>query len=346
MALFHITPDQWADGIQNARQTYRLAGPVKNDRFYEFAFLTDDQVPDMTYDTTRLSPKQIVFPRSEVMFEFHTDTTADDAHVLKETLPDDSPVAVVGIRPCDMQGILMLKQNFDTPDIKDTYFQRRFDACTFIGLAVNTPQPSDFSTSCGTGPFDETGLDILLVDCSDYFLAKVLTDNGTEWMKTAGLSQKADANAEKKISKMKQTAEKAITSTINTDNIQNSDILTLHGADFWEEIAFGCINCGACTYACPTCWCFDIQDETFGKKGVRIRNWDTCMAGLYSVHASGHNPRGKDWERTRQRFMHKLKYFPEKYDGQLMCVGCGRCITQCPAGIDIRHVAEKMNAVK
>ena len=97
-------------------------------------------------------------------------------------------------------------------------------------------------------------------------------------------------------------------------------ILDFMMAPFWENTAFACINCGTCTYACPTCWCFDIQDETYGAQGVRMRNWDSCMAPLFTLHASGHNPRSTALERTRQRFMHKLKYFTDKYDrGHHVC---------------------------
>jgi heterodisulfide reductase subunit C len=119
--------------------------------------------------------------------------------------------------------------------------------------------------------------------------------------------------------------------------------MALHGADFWEDISFACINCGTCTFSCPTCWCFDIQDETYGKKGVRMRNWDSCMFPIFSVHTTGHNPRDTKLARLRQRFMHKLKYFVDKYDKGIMCVGCGRCVRQCPVNIDIRNISKLMN---
>ena len=94
---------------------------------------------------------------------------------------------------------------------------------------------------------------------------------------------------------------------------------------------------------CPTCWCFDIQDESKGKAGVRYKNWDSCMYPLFSLHGSGHNPRGTSTMRLRQRFMHKLKYFLDKYNSGIMCVGCGRCVRSCPVNIDIRRVCELMN---
>jgi ferredoxin len=102
--------------------------------------------------------------------------------------------------------------------------------------------------------------------------------------------------------------------------------LALHGAPFWDDLAFACLNCGTCTFSCPTCWCFDIQDEVHGTSGVRMKNWDSCMFPIFTVHTTGHNPRGTKTQRVRQRFMHKLKYFVDKYETGIMCVGCGRCV--------------------
>ncbi len=129
-------------------------------------------------------------------------------------------------------------------------------------------------------------------------------------------------------------------------NQAEQDILDLHGAPFWEEVSFACLNCGTCTYTCPTCWCFDLQDEVHGNSGKRFKNWDSCMFPLFTLHTTGHNARDTKLQRVRQRFMHKLKYFVDKYDQGIMCVGCGRCVNQCPVNIDIRRVCALMNDYK
>ena len=149
---------------------------------------------------------------------------------------------------------------------------------------------------------------------------------------------------EAEIEAMKQAAEAKIASFVNTDSLKDIDTIELYKAPFWEEVAFACINCGTCTYVCPTCWCFDIQDENHGKAGMRIRNWDSCMFPLFTLHGSGHNPRGTKLHRVRQRFMHKLKYYVDKYDSGIQCVGCGRCVRLCPVNIDIRRVCDVMNS--
>jgi ferredoxin len=142
---------------------------------------------------------------------------------------------------------------------------------------------------------------------------------------------------------MRKAAEGKITSFVQTDNLRSLPNNDLYNAAFWEDVSFSCINCGTCTFACPTCWCFDIQDETRSLSGVRMKNWDSCMYPLFTLHGSGHNPRGTKLHRVRQRFMHKLKYFVDKYDRGIQCVGCGRCVRLCPVNIDIRRVALMMN---
>ncbi|HOC23304.1 MAG TPA: 4Fe-4S dicluster domain-containing protein, partial [Anaerolineaceae bacterium] len=109
-------------------------------------------------------------------------------------------------------------------------------------------------------------------------------------------------------------------------------------SSLWGEFAQSCLGCGICTFLCPTCFCFDIVDEA--QRDERVRNWDTCMFRVYSLEASGHNPRPTRAERTRQRLMHKFSYWLEHAD-QFGCTGCGRCVRYCPVGLDIRAMIRK-----
>ncbi|RLC04230.1 MAG: 4Fe-4S ferredoxin, partial [Deltaproteobacteria bacterium] len=204
------------------------------------------------------------------------------------------------------------------------------------------PHSTCFCTTAGCGPFHEQGLDVLLADAGDHFLAKVITEKGEKLLQSAGWNTETDAGEQ--IETLKKEAESRITSSVSTDKLKDKVLNELYQAPFWEETAFSCINCGTCTYVCPTCWCFDIQDENHGKSGIRMRNWDSCMYPLFTIHGTGHNPRGTKMHRVRQRFMHKLKYYVDKYDSGIQCVGCGRCVRLCPVNIDIRNVCELMNS--
>ena len=341
MKVFTIDKKDWDAGIERTKLSYQVFGPVKEKEWHCFKALDKDEQPDMTYTNTRLSPKFLVQPQAEPMFTYTLDESQPDHHILKEVNKDTSPKAMVGIRPCDASAFLLVKRNFDAPQYQDPYWLKAYNAITFVGFACNDPCGTCFCTSAGCGPFHEAGLDVLLVDDGDRFLAKSLTDKGDAFLAAAGW--KAQADDAGKIETMKQAAESKIGSHVSTGNLKAKETTQIYDAPFWEDTAFSCINCGTCTYSCPTCWCFDIQDENRGNSGVRLRNWDSCMFPLFTIHGTGHNPRGAKVQRVRQRFMHKLKYYVEKYDNGIQCVGCGRCIRLCPVNIDIRKVCNLMN---
>ena len=260
------------------------------------------------------------------MFEYTLKEGEQDAHILKETPKEFSPQAIVGIRPCDAMAFELVRVNFDNPQYRDPWWVQRMESTTLIGFGCNDPCPSCFCTSVGGGPFGEKGLDGLMVDLGDGFLVRSLTPKGEALLGKLKGGKEADEGALKKARDLSEAAEKKITSKVQTNRLKEKEVNPLFSAPFWERVAFPCINCGTCTFLCPTCWCFDIQDEVSGKQGDRIRNWDACMFPLFTLHGSGHNPRDKKVQRVRQRFMHKLKYYVDKYGDGVCCVGCGRCV--------------------
>lgn len=345
MKFITIDKKDWAKGIEKSRKAYRLFGPVKDKNGFLIKSLENGMMPDMTYHDSVMSVKSVLFPQTEKMLFTTLDESQEDHHIMKMADADSTPRAIVGIRPYDAKAVQLVKLNFDTVEYRDPYWCDAYEATTFIGLGINRPGPFDFSTSAGSGPFSEDGLDVLLADLDDAYLAKILTDKGEAFASACGFSAAADEKESLALFDiLRKEAEKNIASHILTDKLKEKTILELHEAPFWDDIAFACINCGTCTFVCPTCWCFDIQDETKRKSSIRFRNWDTCMSPLFTRHATGHNPRDSKTQRVRQRFMHKLKYFLDKYDQGIMCVGCGRCVKSCPVNIDIREVCNTMNS--
>ncbi len=344
MKWIRIEKQDFDRGLGALAKAYRLFGPVKRESGHAFEALEEGKKPDFEFLNTPLSPKLLVQPQSEILFRFSLDEKGEDPHVLKEIEKDVSPKLVVGIRPCDAAAFLLVKRNFDAKKFRDPYWVSAYESLTLVGLACNAPCATCFCTTAGGGPFGEAGLDALLVDAGDHFVVKGITEKGAAALKSAGWEESATEKADaEKVASLKADAESRIQTKVETDNLKKQATVGLYDAPFWEDVAFSCINCGTCTYVCPTCWCFDIQDECYGRSGVRMRNWDSCMYPLFTLHGSGHNPRGTKLHRVRQRFMHKLKYYVDKYDDGIQCVGCGRCIQSCPVNIDIRKVCRLMN---
>lgn len=346
MKVIKIDKNEWASGLEKLRSAYELIGPVKEKFYHAFQPLESGRQPDMDYINTRVSPKYVIYPQSELILECSLNENDEDYKIYKEPEKEYTPKAILGIRPCDADSFSLVRRNFDTEEYKDPYWLRAYESTTFVGLACDQPCPTCFCSSAGSGPYSDSNLDILLADNGDHYLARILTDKGEKLAEAAGWSQEAGEEADQQIEQKKQEAESAIQSKVNTDKLASQSLLDLYEATdaIWEKEAFSCINCGTCTFVCPTCWCFDVQDEVSGKKGYRIRNWDSCMYPLFTMHASGHNPRGTKVDRLRQRFMHKLKYYVDKYENGIQCTGCGRCVQLCPVNIDIRRICNMLNS--
>lgn len=339
-----LSKNEFNDWLKELQKSFELIGPKTKGDQIDFAPL-EDSAPELSFQNSRLSPKGLVQPASEKMFQFTANPENSEAHILQEILRETGSRLVVGIRPCDARAYQLVQLNFVTSDIVDPWWKQGRERLTLMGLGCSKPCSTCFCTSVGGGPFDNNGLDLLMVDLGTDYLIQSCTEKG-EALLTAGPGKMSTEEDQNKAAQLKAEAEKMITSRVSTDHLKDQPLLDLFNAPFWDEVQFACINCGTCTYLCPTCWCFDIQDEVHGLEGIRMRNWDSCMYPLFTLHGSGHNPRGEKVQRVRQRFMHKLKYYVNKYDNGVACVGCGRCVQFCPVNIDIRRVCQLMNDYK
>jgi sulfhydrogenase subunit beta (sulfur reductase) len=339
-----IAKTDFSEWLHLLRKSYRTIGPVRQGDQFNFAFLSEGEGPDLSFQNTRLSPKEWVQPASERMFQFSLDPADQGAHILKEIPWDESPRLLLGVRPCDARALNLVQINFETAEYTDPWWKHGRETLTLIGLGCNQPCSTCFCTSVGSGPFDPAGLDILLTDLGSSYLAQAVTEKGTALLQGAPQGTEPSAADQSQAETLKKEAEQALPPQVAVDHLKDQPLLPLFNAPFWDEVQFACINCGTCTYLCPTCWCFDIQDEVSGTEGLRMRNWDSCMYPLFTLHGSGHNPRDQKLQRVRQRFMHKLKYYVDKYGNGVACVGCGRCVQFCPVNIDIRRVCNLMNA--
>ena len=291
---------------------------------------------------TRQAPKEVFFPRSEVLFSYQ------DGKVIPVELPEERRV-VFAMRPCDARSAVLLDYVFDadadeaaaggTSD-QDPYYMNRRKNTVLMGLACNQPMSTCFCTSVGGGPFSTDGLDLLWTDLGDRYLVDAITEQGAALIANSPHMREAGSEDIAQKAEIAALAEQAVSGPDVQGVKEKLD--RMYDSPFWQTAQLKCLGCGACTYLCPTCHCFDIADEGDRRQGQRVRNWDTCQFSLFTLHASGHNPRASGKERMRQRMMHKFNYFVENFDA-IACVGCGRCVRACPVNLDIRAV---LNGIK
>lgn len=341
MAEKILKKDKLDDFVKELKSKYRLFAPLENETDLQWSEL--EQGKDLTFDffNSSLSPKKFFFPQTECLMHFKNDPKAENGMIMEPEEGLAHPRLLVNIRPCDAKALVVLDKVFERDDQSfDIYWKDKREQTVLIGLACKDPCPTCFCTSVDCGPHHEEGLDILQVDLGDRLLLRGLTEKGDQLLQDLDQAGAKDVRAAQE---QKEQAEGLITSGVDMDRINSRQTLEVYDQAMWDRIYESCINCGTCTFFCPTCHCFDIQDETQGDYGRRVRNWDTCMSWLFTHHTSGHNPRGTKKDRVRQRFMHKFKYMPIKLEGSIGCVGCGRCTQKCPVNIDVRSVVNSMN---
>ena len=327
--------------LDRLRPEYRLYAPAE--RGTSVGWETLDRAEDLcwAFGNTDMSPKKFFFPQTERLMHFTNDPEDPEGRIMKAESQRDDKQALLGIRPCDAKAFRILDRVFGkTESACDPYWQEKREKTLLIGLACKDPHPACFCTSMDCGPHHREGLDVLMTDLDEEVLLTGLTHDGEALLADF---PEAPARLVEQAERQKQTAEESIQASANLDNIGSKDLLELYEAGIWDKLNEPCLTCGTCTFYCPVCHCFDIQDETQGGYGHRIRNWDTCMSRLFTLHTSGHNPRGTKKDRVRQRFMHKFKYMPMRLEGAAGCVGCGRCVQRCPVNLDVREVIDQMN---
>jgi ferredoxin len=336
-----ITKQKLNTLIAAAAKDATFYAPVKGDNGIEYTATTGDQEITYDYVNVKLSPKGIFFPQREVLCRFCGDTLKD------VPVPDEKLIVFAG-RPCDARSLVELEMVFSdqTSQFQDPYYLERKKNALIITLACNEPAGSCFCTTVGGGPTERTGSDILVSELGDELLFEACTDKGQEFLKTHHefFRPPTDAHLAKKAELADHAVEMMNEFPIGEEKQMKQKLDRIFEEDVWETLTNNCLGCGACTYLCPTCHCFDITDEKNGHgDGIRLRTWDSCQYALFTMHASGHNPRVNKKQRMRQRLMHKFSYTVEKNDA-IFCVGCGRCVLHCPVNLDIRDMLQALYA--
>lgn len=323
-----LKPESLAKLVLKLKEENRqIFAPVKKDSLIEFAEISSLKDMAEDYIVTVQSAKSVAFPKVETLF--YIQTTKEGVSLKDKDINAIPEIVLLGARPCDAAGFFSLNAIF-TWDYKDHIFITRLKRTTIIGISCNKCDAKCFCTSVDGNPGSTKGSDILLtlIDNGN-FLAEIITEKGQ-----AIVNKYADLfEAAPDIDKTKYLANVPVKFDLKT--ILNG-ISNTFDSQLWVEQSLRCIGCGACTYVCPTCACFDIQDIYNGHTGYRKRSWDSCGFSLFTLHTSGHNPREIQSQRWRQRVMHKFAYMPERQQ-VVGCVGCGRCSRGCPVDMNLKE---------
>ena len=304
---------------------YRVVAPleqgeqVRLDEWTAGATIRTDVIPVN-------SAKDVLFPPSEIIGRYRLQ--GNDFEMIQHS-PQAPKTVLLGVRPCDAAGLAQLDAVFNW-DYKDEFYNAHRAATTVVSLACTAADDQCFCTSVGGSPDSTAQADVILrpAEGGKKLILDPLTDKG-QALAAAGAKALADGQAQ--ADPLAEVAQKFDAQAVTEWAGKNFD------SPLWKELSLACMGCGACAYACPTCHCFDIQDEATRAQSVRLRNWDACGFGLFTKHASGHNPRHDQAARWRQRVMHKFAYFPERFE-MLACTGCGRCGRLCGNGMAISEV--------
>ena len=279
--------------------------------------------------------KPYVFAARETLWHSEQDENGQLRFV--DMTPQPEALAIIGVRACDLAALYIQDKHFLHGDKKDPYYLARRQQLFLVAVNCTHPAQTCFCASTGDGPRADYGYDIVLSELDDGYLVHGRSDKGLAIIGELPTTAASETKIQVADAEIKRAAEQQ-TRGLPSDNLRDALFANLeHGR--WDEVAKRCMSCGNCTSVCPTCFCHAEDDAPSldGKSSDYYRQWDSCFTQGHS-YIHGITIRAATSQRYRQWLTHKLGSWHDQY-GRSGCVGCGRCITWCPVGIDITEEA-------
>jgi sulfhydrogenase subunit beta (sulfur reductase) len=288
-------------------------------------------------------PKRYVFPHMQRLMRYTLGAQPD----VKGDSGDLRKRAIFGIRSCDVAGLFMLDRHFLGGEHVDVYY-RNLRASLFLVNVVCTDPELDVDEDCfcvcaDSGPAAREHFDLQLMDLGDVVMAVAGSPAGEALFEAPIFVKAQPEHVERRralLAEVRKTFKKATSWYSATTRL-----VSQHGVsdEAWEEVGRRCLECGGCSYVCPTCNCFTVSDRKVGEQQQeveRVRLWDSCALSGFTRMAGGHNPRKAVHDRRNRRFFRKLAHYYIQRQLSVICVGCGRCVNVCHGDIGMPSVVE------
>ena len=348
----YLAQEQLAELMQRLRQAgYRIIGPQQRDVAIQYRELeTMEDLPWGTRQTQfpgeyRLQQseqsrafawangpqalKPLLFAPQETLWRASHDEGGSLS--FSTPLPEGPPLAVLGVRACDLAALAIHDRHFlgDTPD---AHYAARREKMLLIAVNCSHPAATCFCASTGDGPDARQGFDLLLDELDDGFLVQSGSDAGAALLQ--GVSLLPATEEQRRVVAEQGRAASLQQRALPTGDLREALFANLEHPH-WQELGIRCLACGNCTAVCPTCFCHGEHEVPAldGGSSEHIRQWDSCFSAGHS-YIHGLTLRAETPQRYRQWLTHKLGSWHEQF-GRSGCVGCGRCISWCPVGIDL-----------
>ncbi len=284
------------------------------------------------------SAKDFFFPQTENLMDFKVE--GKNIEII-DTRSECEDFVIFGVRACDVKSFEVLDRVFLAEPV-DSYYKNRRDHATIVSMACNKPVEICFCKTFGIDASEPEG-DVVCYKTDDAILFDAKTEKGEKFLEAVKsiTEDAAQTAADEQKELIRERLSKLPLAELDASAFGSGKTKEFFDAPEWGELSESCLGCGTCTFVCPTCQCYDIKDFNTGHGVKRFRCWDSCMYSDFTKMSAG-QPRLTQLERFRQRFMHKLVYYPTNNDGLFSCVGCGRCMAKCPIQMNIVKVMKKL----
>lgn len=333
--------DRWVARLIEYAEVIAPIRAVKGDTL--FATVTSPADVLWQFENPLLPPKWVLLPQTETVARIHR----RNGHHEVEPPPPPRRRVLLNARSCDTTALALLR-HVSEEDPPDESVLRRADALTVVTLGCNRPCALGFCVCCDAGPFLREDFDLQITDLGAALHVEIASEKGQALIDLAPalFKEASDAALEARARAEDMARASLGHETCHFGGAMRRISTNRVPDELWAAMEPWCLECGGCTYACPTCYCFSVGDRVdaaVGEDGddacwVRCRTWDSCQYAAFTMEASGHNPRAQHAERIKRRFFHKASAQYLQREGRLGCVGCGRCIKVCMGSTDMPAV--------